>query len=362
MAGSCKIKTSLNLSGLGKEITMADKYDLADTDDTLTMTTKQQRTLAVAGTEERLSLGGISGLVYMKILDYDLDIDTSYSGDTFSSELTVKAGESQIFRPAGTIYVKNTNISETPKYLYCIIGTGEVVDLTSVCIAHYKMNDNTTSTIIIDSQEYSDGDAQQNTEDLHTTGKIGGALASNGSSDYIDCNDTFESVFQSDYSIGFWVKPTDGRPDSQEVFCGTFDVAIENGIEIIIHSVGLIGYSGASNNVSFSSFSSAAVFSDGQQDWHYILLVVKQTSATDTTVYLYFDGELVREKLHSGVILEDYVNPANFYIGAFNAGGSPMSFFDGPLDNVMLFNKALSQTEIDFLYYNGNGTEELANI
>ena len=44
-------------------------------------------------------------------------------------------------------------------------------------VSHYKMNDNVTSTTVIDSMGVNNGTAQQNTSVLHTTGKIDGALS-----------------------------------------------------------------------------------------------------------------------------------------------------------------------------------------
>lgn len=127
MAGSCKIKTELNLTGLGEEITLKDDYDVATTDAAPTAFNKQYRTLAAGGTGEVLDLGDVQQdqlrLIYIKAIDYDLDIDTSWA-TSFSSEITVLAGESQIFRvPAdNVIQVKNTTGTETPAYEYAVVG------------------------------------------------------------------------------------------------------------------------------------------------------------------------------------------------------------------------------------------------
>jgi len=48
-------------------------------------------------------------------------------------------------------------------------------------------------------------------------------------------------------------------------------------------------------------------------------------------------------------------NSANLIIGARKQGLG--HFFDGQIDNVMIFNRALSQVEIDALYNGGAGTE-----
>lgn len=127
MAATCDVETKLNLSGLGEEITIADDYDVATTDTAPTAFTKQYRTLSAGGSEEALDMGDVETdelrLIYIKAIDYDLDIDTSYAS-TFSSEITILAGESQIFRvPAdNSVYVKNTTGTETPAYEYAVVG------------------------------------------------------------------------------------------------------------------------------------------------------------------------------------------------------------------------------------------------
>jgi len=128
MAASCKINGKLNLSGLGEEITLEDDFDVASTDAAPTAFNKQYRTLAAGGTEEALDMGDVETdelrLIYIKAIDYDLDVDTSYAAATFSSELTILAGEFQIFRvPAdNAVYVKNTTGTETPAYEYAVVG------------------------------------------------------------------------------------------------------------------------------------------------------------------------------------------------------------------------------------------------
>ncbi len=127
MAGSCKIETKLNLTGLGEEITIADDYDVATTDAAPTAFNKQYRTLASGGMGELLDLGDVQQdqlrLIYIKAIDYDLDIDTSWV-TSFSTELTILAGESQIFRVPvdNVIQVKNTTGVETPAYEYAVVG------------------------------------------------------------------------------------------------------------------------------------------------------------------------------------------------------------------------------------------------
>ncbi|GAI12163.1 unnamed protein product, partial [marine sediment metagenome] len=82
-------------------------------------------------------------------------------------------------------------------------------------VAFYTFNDDTNSTVVIDTQGYSNGtftDAtgDPNTDAHATTGKINGALDFDGTDDYVDTGNTFESTFQDSFSISLWIKPDDG--------------------------------------------------------------------------------------------------------------------------------------------------------
>lgn len=351
--------------GLGRETTVNGDYDLADTDETPTMSAKQQRVLATAGTEERLAFGGISGLIYLKALDYDLDVDTSYSG-TFNSELTIKAGESQIFRPTrGQVYVKNTNDDETPEYKYCLIGN--ILDLTTACVAHYKMNDDAASTVVIDSQGYSNGTAQRNTNLLTTAGKVNNALnflAENGI--YVNTNSSFNDFFNADFSIALWAKPDDGQPGSTKALLGFWDDEAQYRPEIQVHinRYGKLSFKGRTSQESAEGgwdVISDVVFSDGQETWHFIVITAEQIDDANCTFNLYLDGTLIGTQTRDQV-LSEFNTDLDLYIGTtFVTPDGRRFYFDGDIDNLMFFNKTLSQAEMDFLYNNGNGTEGLKN-
>lgn len=229
-------------------------------------------------------------------------------------------------------------------------------ELEQYCVAQYKMNDNTGSATVIDSKAYSNGIAQQNTSALHTTGKIGGALSFNGTSDYIDANDTFESVFQSSFTINLWCKPTDGQPSASQYLLGLEDLGPSMYIDIKLSTTGsfVCDYE---NVYSWVRAESSSSLSDGQQDWIMITMVVKEVSETTAKIVFYKNDSLDKDGDIRTINLNDYDCDYNIFIGNFNDNGEPDSYFAGSLDNVMIFNKALSSIEIQELYNNGKGRE-----
>jgi len=120
MAASCDISVIAEFSGLGKLLNFCDKFSVTTTP---TAVTYNYRTLATTDTAEALDLGDITTveMIIIKAVGA-IYIDTSYTA-SFSSEITLAAGEVAIFKPYGTVYVKNYTALATPAYEYLAIGT-----------------------------------------------------------------------------------------------------------------------------------------------------------------------------------------------------------------------------------------------
>lgn len=120
MAASGTVNIIAELLGLGESTAFVDRFSLTNTP---TRKTKQYRQQAVADTEEALDLGGIStvDLIVIKAITNDMTIDTSFVS-TYNAELNVPQGEIAVFKPSGTVYIKNEDSAEQVTYEYLIIG------------------------------------------------------------------------------------------------------------------------------------------------------------------------------------------------------------------------------------------------
>lgn len=122
MAGAASINIVVTISGLGKA---THTLPISFTGTVPTVVTPQYRLLA-AGAEEALPLGDISTVEGVLIIasvcnDGEIQVDTSFD-TTFSPELKMAQGEAQYFKPAGTVYVKNTD-DAAGAYEYLVFGT-----------------------------------------------------------------------------------------------------------------------------------------------------------------------------------------------------------------------------------------------
>ena len=158
-----------------------------------------------------------------------------------------------------------------------------------------------------------DGVAQQATDQIHQAGKINGAFDFNGSSDYIEIADISSDV----KSIAIWC-----NPDAVDVTDYLIDL---NGTDYITIVSGTVIKNGFATGTQII-YVGGIVASTVTANWHLIVL----TSTVGFTA----------DDLDIGQV-----------------GG--VGYFDGLIDNVMIFNIELSAEQVKQIYNAGRGTEYL---
>jgi Concanavalin A-like lectin/glucanases superfamily len=241
-------------------------------------------------------------------------------------------------------------------------GGSPTIDLRSACVVQYKMND-TSGTTVVNSVGSPNGTSANPVTPV--AGVIGGALAFNGTSDYVDVGDTFNSVFSNPFSISMWVNLVDGQPSGQpggeNAIFGILNYGDFAGVEIWNWGSGVIAttYSSASGaGVTDSGIDN--LLPNGQTGWFHIVWTVYINAGRIKSTRYFNNTQNVRTRTGSSAsVMPTIVLEANPYIGACLE--SPIYYTAGAIDNVCIFNKALSTDEIAFLYNNGDGTEDLSN-
>lgn len=120
MSVTNKINLHAELTGLGEQeiipLTMS-------TTTTISKKYHGYITQTTEDTEEALSLGGITTahLIIIKCITNDMDVDCAFSV-TFSADITVQEGEFAVFKPAGTVYIKNNDAAEVSTFEVWIFG------------------------------------------------------------------------------------------------------------------------------------------------------------------------------------------------------------------------------------------------
>jgi hypothetical protein len=103
--------------------------------------------------------------------------------------------------------------------------------------------------------------------------------------------------------------------------------------------------------------STNAVFTDGQQDWHHIVGTIEQTDVNSARASIYFDGVLVGTGVNlpgNIVTMSEFMGIATF-IGdvASDEEFDATKAYDGLVDDLRLYNIALSPVQIRRLYRQG---------
>ena len=210
-------------------------------------------------------------------------------------------------------------------------------DVAPAPLSHWKCNDNAANKIVVDSKAGNTGTSINNTSTLTGVGKINEALSFNGTTDRIDA--TYIPNQSVAFSFAAWIKV--GDLDTTQVIYnnsnGTNDRAA-----VSIDTSGRIrgSYFDGSHN--------------GRQASDNII-----TAGTFIHVVYTYDGSSGNIYLDGGVNNETSVlSPTNANATALNLGsGNGSNFFTGAMDDVRIYDKALTANQIAFIYNLGTGTE-----
>lgn len=206
-------------------------------------------------------------------------------------------------------------------------------------IAHWKMNDNAADTVVLDSAGTNNGVAQQDTENITTTGKINSALTFNGSTDKVEIPGSLGLTGATNWSFSAWVKLA-----SIPSLGGLFEFS-HSGQQLAF----LIGSAWGGPAKFYAAIggdpNDFKELIDPGTDWH-----MYSVTCDGITLRLYFDGASLISKEIPLVIGDDT---------AFTVGYSPLFSLGipGDLDDVRVYNTALTSNDIAAIYNGGVGTE-----
>ena len=211
-------------------------------------------------------------------------------------------------------------------------------------LGHWKLDDNAGNKTVADSSVNNNtGTSQQNTSVLSTTGKIDSALTFNGSSDYIDCGNGSSLQERSTLTVSAWINGSDYTKPYNMIICGdkknldfSWGLRVDNGVAKFFVRAG--GY----------KVATGPSLSVGQ--WYYVVGVWDRNGGANN-LKIYVNGQLQGQ---STVNADMDVSTVNVCIGRINFPGINQ-YFKGLIDDVKIFNKVLSEEEIETLYNEGAG-------
>ncbi|GAB3002459.1 glycoside hydrolase family 2 [Amycolatopsis acidiphila] len=170
-----------------------------------------------------------------------------------------------------------------------------------------------------------------------TAGHNGSALAVNGSGQYADTGAALLDT-EGSYSVAAWVK---------------FN-ALGDGFQTVVsqdggdHSAFYLQYSGADHKLAFSFVGTRALapVTPEANRWYHLVGVRDASSGTLT---LYVDGQPAATQ---SACLGDAAS-GHTVLGRGQYGGGPVDFLDGAVDQVHVYDRALTAAEVSTLYGSG---------
>ncbi|MES2774715.1 MAG: FG-GAP-like repeat-containing protein [Bacteroidota bacterium] len=162
----------------------------------------------------------------------------------------------------------------------------------------------------------------------------GAALHFDGIDDYISVNDTTGNIDTGRITLSAWIKTTAATPAS--IISKRNACAGGNYFDFGINASGHLSFALDDNGLVSQLLTGSFLVNDGL--WHQVVAVRK-----DSVLSLYVDGVLDSTKIFQGI--PSIHNNAPLQIGA-NACGGTGNFFNGAMDEVRLWSKALSPLSI----------------
>ncbi|MHC4457121.1 MAG: LamG domain-containing protein [Planctomycetota bacterium] len=219
-----------------------------------------------------------------------------------------------------------------------------MASMATHCVGHWKMNDNAANAAVSDCSgggnhgTFNDPTGDPNTDQHCVTGKINAALSFDGSDDFVDVGYV---IGDGAYTKAAWVKRQGGVQNNiisadawSHVLWAPSSYSFKLSAGHNYHEPG-----GGHDLVQDSETLDEA--------WHFVAVTFDPDVESGKMV-LYKDGAAVDEANNVPTQLL-----GKTYIGQFLTDYN----FEGSIDNVMIFDKALTAEEIQTLYNGGQGTE-----
>lgn len=166
-------------------------------------------------------------------------------------------------------------------------------------------------------------------------GYEGGAFNFDGTNDYITA--TFPSI-TDEVTVSFYLNWDDfGTSNTQMI------IESSTSNNLLIHTGGSAGTNGLRFSLSGGTyFDTTNIITSGTN--------LYTISYNTTTAKIYRNGVLI----NSGDFTWTSPNGTNLYFGSRAGTGL---YYDGLIDEIIIFNRALTSTEINYIYNNGNGVD-----
>jgi len=234
------------------------------------------------------------------------------------------------------------------------LSASEIVELANIRgpIGHWKLDESDTTSTANDSSDNNNNgtlSVDMDGTEWNIDGKFGNALEFDGSNDYVDLDVAKSLKHPLPITLAAWIR-INGTSTRMTVICLGDEINTHYGLTLLVdesdHLWACLG-DGTGGTSTSRRIESGEINLD-TYTWRHVAVVA--TSPED--LRLYVDGQR-DEWWRAGTGGDIVYSNGNSSIGARNDGAE--SFFVGEIDDVRVYDKALSAKEINQLYRGGGG-------
>ena len=273
--------------------------------------------------------------------------NVGYSGDGGpATGAALSAPQGVAVDPSGNLF-----IADTGNHVIREVANNTVMKVATSTLgasSTYGQDMTVTATLPADAAGYVtlyDGTAYLATKQLGVDNtNLSDALQFDGSGGYVDIPASNSlQVESAPFSIAAWIYPTANNLNT--IFANSVDD--EQGAVLSVDTEqGLITLSKAGQNVDQS-----VPYTFNLNTWYHIVAVQNFSAGAPSDVQFYVDGTLVGTYADTTLYLPSYGHDAS--IGW--VGGDADSNFQGNIDELLVFDRALTQNDVDTLFNDNSG-------
>ncbi|MBC7088671.1 MAG: LamG domain-containing protein, partial [Tissierellales bacterium] len=231
-----------------------------------------------------------------------------------------------------------------------------VLELLSNLISIWEL-DETSDTTVIDSHASHNGTNNGAIINQEGITDLTPCYLFDGINDYINIPSLNNLLVDnpSTLSISFWFKTTSTSPQS---ILGVFNTGSTTGISIVLNltatgnAAGKFRFFIRDNNADVTEYCTTNAYPQIYNDnWHHIVMIRNGASMT-----FYLDGVsilLTQTGFENAAVFSTFTY--DLYLGNGNNRGVTYNTFNGNLDQIAIWGRALNQSHVDILNNNGNG-------
>jgi len=284
-----------------------------------------------------------------------LDLNgTDYTGgyrDTYSTLRSYRLLQYTKLENNGDAYFDNVYVRKLrdPEPLHSSWGSEEAGFVsTSGLVGYWKFDEGLGESVRDNSGYGNDGTLKNDTGSCSgtacpswTNGRFGQALNFDGVGDYVRFPwDSSLNLTNISFTLESWINPSGLIPDYGAIISSgtihrTFLSPLTTGSIYFA-----IGNGSSSNSDSLATTQTINTF-----EWSHIAATYDRINNTHFSMKIYINGILNASK--NTTVLNQYTSSPNHDIGMYYAGGG---HFNGTIDEVRIWNRALSEDEIKMLY------------